>query len=89
MPGPEPDTVWIERYEGRIWATFVGYGWDRKARNRERRASTILRRTAARTWCCGWCGNPLPEWRRADAEYCREGCRKRAARARKEARPLG
>ena len=89
MPGPDPKGLWIEREGGRPSAFFHAYGWDGKARHRKRRAETILRRIASRTWRCAWCNAPLPDWRRADAEFCREGCRKRAARARRAARTLG
>ncbi|PWJ19214.1 hypothetical protein SAMN05421539_104146 [Jannaschia seohaensis] len=68
MLGPAPDAVWIERYDGRLFASFVPYGWDGKARHRAQRATAILRRVKAGSWSCAWCGDSLPEWRRADAE---------------------
>jgi hypothetical protein len=34
---------------------------------------------------CAHCGGPVPEGKRADARYCREGCRKMRHRARKSA----
>lgn len=43
----------------------------------------MMRNLRRNGWCCEWCGGPVPEFRRADARYCREGCRKRAARARR------
>jgi hypothetical protein len=43
----------------------------------------------AKTWRCLWCRDDLQAWRRADAQYCCEGCRKRAARARRVSRTLG
>lgn len=37
-------------------------------------------------WCCRACGAPVPLYRRADAQFCREACRKRFARARRKDR---
>lgn len=83
MPGPEPGAVWIEDVEaGRYRAVFEPYFYSR-SQNRLKRVKTILRRLVARTWRCQWCGDELPDYRRADAVYCREGCRKRAARDRR------
>lgn len=50
------------------------------------RAKRVLRNLAANGWACAWCGGPVPEFRRADARYCCEGCRKRGARGRRTAR---
>lgn len=47
------------------------------------RAKRILQNLAANGWACGLCGGPVPEYRRADARHCGEGCRKRAARSRR------
>jgi len=51
--------------------------------NRKARAVAILKRLAQGKWFCRWCGDDLPDHLRADAIYCRESCRKRAARSRR------
>jgi hypothetical protein len=37
-------------------------------------------------WRCEWCGERIPIHKRADARFCRERCRKAAARVRKAIR---
>ena len=83
MPGPEPNTIHFEKYDGQPFTYFVQYPWPGKSRHRNKRASTITARMHNGTWRCNWCWDAVPEWRRADAEYCCEGCRKRAARKRR------
>jgi hypothetical protein len=84
MPGPDPDGVYIsEHIEGRISVTHESYLWSNSSHNRFRRAVTILRRLHRGTWRCAWCWGELQTWRRADAIFCCEGCRKQAARQRR------
>ena len=83
MPGPYPGTIWIERIGLDLVASFESYFWHAQNRNRRNRAAAILRRERAGDWCCRWCGTPLHYDKRGDARYCREGCRKAAARARR------
>ena len=63
--------------------THEGYLWSNSSQNRFKRAVTILRRLQRNTWRCAWCWEDLQTWRRSDARYCCEGCRKRAARQRR------
>lgn len=87
MPGPDPDTIFIEAHEGGGYSvSFLRYLWTGAAGNRANRAKAILGRLSRRDWLCRTCGDDLPEWRRADALYCSEGCRKKAARQRRKAR---
>ena len=82
MPGPDPLSLWIgDTPDERHIVYFQRYFWTGQAGNRARRAQSIARRLKAQTWRCLWCRDDLPAWRRADAQYCCEGCRKRAARA--------
>jgi hypothetical protein len=83
MPGPDPDTLWFERYDGRLIASFQPYLWTGNTGNRKSRAIAIMRRMQRGDWQCRYCFDDLPHWRRADAQYCCEGCRKRAARDRR------
>ena len=88
MPGPDPFGVEIEGdYPGPLTsyahpsdATILGGG---NKRHRIARARRILENVARGGWCCPWCLDFVPIYRRADAVYCSEGCRKRAARARR------
>lgn len=84
MPGPDPDTLWIEQDKPPYRVCFQAYLWTGNNGNRRKRAVAMLRRLAWGTWKCDWCGGPLPDWRRVDARYCREACRKKAARWRRQ-----
>ncbi|TDL88024.1 hypothetical protein [Meridianimarinicoccus aquatilis] len=88
MPGPDPHELWIENHEPPYRVCHQAYFWTGNNGNRQARAVTILRRLARHDWYCRWCGDPLPDWRRADARYCCEGCRKRAARNRRVEREV-
>ncbi|SLN64069.1 hypothetical protein ROA7450_03376 [Roseovarius albus] len=57
------------------------YSWQNVTRIRRR--AIALGRNYAKGWHCLHCGNLMPEWKRVDAKYCKEGCRKMAARQRR------
>lgn len=83
MPGPNPHELWIDDDDpARPAVSFQNYSWTNNSGNRKARAISILRRLQLKDWACRWCGDPLPEYKRADALYCGESCRKRSARAR-------
>lgn len=85
MPGPDPHALWIEdKNPERPCVQFQAYFWTNNNGNRQARAIALLRRLRRGDWRCLWCGDDLPDQRRADARYCREACRKRAARARRK-----
>ena len=88
---PEPDPYGIEigpDYPGQISvlvyhslaAAFYGGG---NKRHRMLRAKRILSNLRWGGWCCTWCREPVPLSKRADAKFCSDGCRKRAARERR------
>ena len=83
MPGPDPHALWIERDGTTVTVCHQAYFWTGNNGNRKRRALAILRSLARRDWRCRWCGEDIPDWRRADAQYCRASCRKKAARWRR------
>ncbi|RYH10513.1 hypothetical protein EU800_07120 [Tropicimonas sp. IMCC6043] len=83
MPGPDPEALWIDEEADRPTVTYQAYCWTGNNGNRRKRAIAMLRRLARGDWTCRWCGDALPDWRRVDARYCCEGCRKRAARSRR------
>jgi hypothetical protein len=88
---PEPDPYGIEigpNYPGQISvlvyhsvaAAFYGGG---NKRHRIQRAKRILSNLRCGGWCCIWCREPVLLSKRADAKFCSDGCRKRAARDRR------
>ena len=86
MSGPDPHSLWIEDDDpDRPRVSFVAYCWTGNHGNRKARAVSILRRLQRGDWFCPWCGDPLPDYLRADARYCREACRKAAKRSRRKA----
>jgi RNA polymerase-binding transcription factor DksA len=86
IPGPERDGIEIEEFEGGAFRVY-GEVWlndnQRHRAARMRRIASNLRRNG---WRCEACGDPVPTYRRADARYCGEWCRKKVARRRREAR---
>lgn len=85
MPGPDPHAFWIDDDDpARPVVSFQNYFWTNNRGNRKARAIAILGRLRWRDWVCLWCGETLPDYKRADARYCSEGCRKAAARARRK-----
>ncbi len=93
MPAPDPfglsydetpagqPIVWAE-----IWGVRNRPYFEGNPKHRKARAAAVLRRLRLDGWICPECGEPVPLHRRADADYCREGCRKRAARRRRSER---
>ena len=82
MPAPDPHAIATESTaDGSVlvYADVFLIG-NRKARLN--RAKAILLNLRANDWPCWRCGRPVPLFRRVDARYCCDGCRKRAARAR-------
>lgn len=84
MPAPVPDAVWIETDErGGVTVNYERPFWGGKSRDRKKRAIAMLKREVRGGWRCLWCCEAIPCFRRVDANYCCEGCRKRAARQRR------
>ena len=82
---PDPEGIYVTEYEGgefRVTAEIWEHG---NRRNRIARMNRISKNLSLNGWCCRWCGEPMPIYRRADARFCRERCRKASARARKNA----
>lgn len=91
MPGPDPFGLsYDETPDGRplvraeIWGDSRG-PFPGNPRHRMARARAVLLNLHRGGWLCLCCGEPVPIWRRADAVYCCEGCRKRSKRARQPA----
>ena len=83
MPAPCPFAIWIEPMPNGSMITFENYRGCKSAPHRKQRVNTLSKRLSVGGWVCRWCGNPIAIWRRVDAYYCKESCRKKAARMRK------
>ncbi|GEM_PF-1889859 len=87
MPEPDPHSLWIDDHDPQnARVSWQAYFWTGNNGNRKAWAVAILRRLGRCTWRCRWCRDDLPAYLRADALYCRESCRKQAARKRRAAR---
>ena len=86
MPGPDPDGISIEEHdEGRFTLTAHCFA-DGNRRHRVARMLAIRQRLRWGGWKCLGCGEPVALFKRADADYCSERCRKAEARARRKRR---
>ncbi len=81
---PEPDPHGVEPGNNGPLSLSVSFFFCQNKKNRLARAKRILRNMHWGDWCCPECGGYVPLSRRADAVYCREACRKRAARQRRK-----
>ncbi len=82
MPDRSETLIWIEEFDPPyVSISFGHYSWQNQT-NIRRRVERLLRRYA-QGWYCLRCGELMPVWKRIDAKYCRESCRKIAARRRR------
>ncbi len=82
MTDRENATIWLEHYDPpHVRLTFTHFPWQNQTRIAQR--ASKMARNYSRGWHCLYCGNLMPEWKRVDAKYCKEGCRKMAARKRR------
>jgi hypothetical protein len=80
MAEPDIDGIEIEDGESGGFVVTAQIWPDGNRRHRIARALAVLRNLKRDGWRCAWCGDPIPTFRRADAMFCREGCRKARAR---------
>jgi len=81
MPEPDPHAITLGEARPGQYALLVDTGFFGNRKARMARARAILRRMMRHDWQCLWCKAPLPLFRRADARFCCEGCRKRGGAA--------
>lgn len=86
MPCPDPGGIQIEEYDNGGFRVTAEIWWHGNRRHRLARMKALTRRLRCGGWKCRACGEPVPLYRRADADYCCEGCRKAHARARRRGR---
>ena len=85
MPAPDPQGLDMEEHpDGSFTMTAEIWHYGNR-KHRLARMLAVSHRIKANGWRCAWCAEPVPLYRRADARYCCEGCRSRAARSRKTA----
>ncbi|MCX8955414.1 hypothetical protein OU790_18500 [Ruegeria sp. NA] len=81
MTDRESATIWIEELSPPyVRMAFTSFPWQNAHRIAQR--ANALARNYSKGWYCAYCGELMPEWKRIDAKYCKEGCRKMAARER-------
>lgn len=81
MPAPDPDALYFEEYEDGSWRLTAEVWPDGNRRHRLARMGAVIRRLRWGGWKCVGCADPVPLFKRADARYCSERCRKADARA--------
>ena len=84
MPEPDPDGVRIEEWPDGSIHVISEVWWHGNRRHRLARGARIARLEWGSGWRCWWCGDEVPLFRRTDARFCSESCRKRAARERRK-----
>lgn len=83
MTERDPATIWIEDFDPpHVTLQWSCFPWQNATRIR--RKAQAMARLYARGWHCLHCGRLMPESKRIDATYCRESCRKIAARHRRQ-----
>ncbi len=86
MPAPDPHGLYIEEYDDGGFSIICELWWHGNRANRIRRMRSIADNIRWGGWLCAHCRKPIPIFRRSDALYCRERCRKAAARLRRHER---
>src|SRR5215471_8504823 len=86
MPHPDPNGLSIyEREDGTLGITAEIW-WHGNRRHRIARMRAVARNIACDGWRCRWCGTEIALFKRSDARYCGERCRKVVARRRRAER---
>jgi hypothetical protein len=86
MGGPDPSGLDIEERDDGSF-TITAELWDHgNKRHRIARMLAVRRRILRTGWRCVHCGTQIALFRRADADFCREACRKKEARFRRTCR---
>ncbi len=83
MAGPDPDGMKLGDADPGSISVLVQTFMSGNRTARMARAKRILGNLCRGGWLCYSCREPVPLWRRADARFCGEGCRKAAARQRR------
>lgn len=83
MPAPDPDALEVVDDGPNRVTVHIGVFRSGNKKARIQRGKAVFRNLIRGGWLCRWCRDPVPIYKRADAQFCCEGCRKRAARDRR------
>lgn len=86
MPAPDPAGVDIEEHDDGGFRITCEVWEDGNRRHRLARMRAVARKVRFGGWRCRRCSRPVPFYKRADALFCSERCRKAEARVRREHR---
>ncbi len=89
MPAPDPSGLYIEEYDDGGFRITCEVWWHGNRANRINRMLRVARNIKLDGWRCEHCGAPIPLYRRSDARFCRQRCRKAAARLRARSNAFG
>lgn len=79
----DPNGLDIEEREDGSFSITAEIWWHGNKRHRIARMRAVARRITRDGWRCQRCGEKIPLFRRADANFCGESCRKNVARHRR------
>jgi hypothetical protein len=83
MPAPDPQGLDIdEKDDGSFTITCEVWPYGNR-RVRIARMIAVSRNISRHGWKCHWCRDPIALFKRTDAQFCSDGCRKRAAHQRR------
>lgn len=83
MPAPDPEGLHLEEYDGGDFNIMCEIWEHGNRRNRLARMKAVARNLLRGGWRCWGCREPVPLYKRADARFCSERCRKAQVRERR------
>jgi hypothetical protein len=86
MPHPDPNGLDLEENDDGSWRVTAEVWPHGNRRHRIARLVAVARNIRHGGWKCCRCGTEIALFKRADARFCGEQCRKAAARWRREIR---
>jgi hypothetical protein len=86
MPAPDPLSLYIEEFEDSSTSIIAEVWYYGNRRNRLARMSAVAKNIRETGWICPACKGSVPLYRRADARFCSQGCRKKFARLHRKTR---
>ena len=86
MPQPDPNGLYLDEREDGSFTVTAEVWWHGNRRHRLARMLAVARNIARGGWRCWRCATEIALFKRADARYCGEQCRKATARERRQTR---
>ena len=84
MPQPDPSGLYLDEREDGSFTVTAEVWWYGNRRHRLARMHAVARNIARGGWRCWHCGTEIALFKRADARYCDDRCRKALARERRK-----